>query len=189
MPEGPYWWARVPLDQGHAFDLAGWEPLLGRPGLDDWASRLLGTPRDAELIAYADPGRGDFRFASIVDGRLDACLFLARLAAALPATNALVTVLGTEISPGMRSGLLAGRVNDHATAEDTQAICVCFAVGRRALCHAIVEQRLTSLSEIGAALGAGTNCGSCLPELQQILRSVQPERAPAGCRPAGAGAA
>jgi assimilatory nitrate reductase catalytic subunit len=38
---------------------------------------------------------------------------------------------------------------------------------------------LTSLSEIGAALGAGTNCGSCLPELQQILRSVQSAHAPA----------
>jgi len=79
----------------------------------------------------------------------------------------------------MRRGLLAGRVNNHATTEDAQAICVCFAVGRRALCHAIVERRLTSLSEIGAALGAGTNCGSCLPELQQILRSVQRKQAPA----------
>jgi len=179
LPEGPYWWTRVPLDRGHAFDLAGWEPLLGRPSLDDWVSRLLGAPPEAELIAYADPGRGDFRFASIIDGRLDACLFLARLAAALPATDALVTVLGTEMSPGMRRGLLAGRVNNHATTEDAQAICVCFAVGRRALCHAIVERRLTSLSEIGAALGAGTNCGSCLPELQQILRSVQRKQAPA----------
>jgi assimilatory nitrate reductase catalytic subunit len=131
------------------------------------------------VVAYADPGRGDFRFASIVDDRLDACLFLARSAAALPSTDALATALGTEISADVRRGLLAGRVNDHATAGDTPTICVCFAVGRRALCHAIVERRLTSLSEIGAALGAGTNCGSCLPELQQILRSVQPERAPA----------
>ena len=79
----------------------------------------------------------------------------------------------------MRRGLLAGRVNGHATADDARAICVCFAVGRRALCDAIVKRRLTSLSEIGAALGAGTNCGSCLPELQQILRSVQREHAPA----------
>jgi assimilatory nitrate reductase catalytic subunit len=179
LPEGPYWWARVPLDRGHAFALAGWEPLSDGPGLNDWASRLLGVSANAELMAYTDPGRGDYRFASIVDGRLDACLILARPTAAPPAIDALVTALGTEISANMRRGLLAGGVNGHATAEDARAICVCFAVGRRALRHAIVERRLTSLSEIGAALGAGTNCGSCLPELQHILRSVQSEHAPA----------
>jgi assimilatory nitrate reductase catalytic subunit len=52
-------------------------------------------------------------------------------------------------------------------------VCVCFAVCLRTLQHAIAERRLTSVSEIGAMLGAGTNCGSCLPELNAILRSVQ----------------
>jgi assimilatory nitrate reductase catalytic subunit len=179
LPEGPYWWARVPLARGHGFSLAGWEPPPVGPALDAWALALMGAPPDAEVIAYADPGRSDFRFASIVDDRLDACLFLARSAAALPSPDALAAALGTEISATVRRGLLAGRVNDHATAMDAQAICVCFAIGRNALCHAIVERRLTSLSEIGAALGAGTNCGSCLPELQQILRSVQSVPAPA----------
>jgi hypothetical protein len=31
--------AMFPLDRGLLFDLAGWEPSPGRPGLDDWASR------------------------------------------------------------------------------------------------------------------------------------------------------
>jgi assimilatory nitrate reductase catalytic subunit len=179
LPEGPYWWTRVPLDRGQAFDLRGWEPLPGRRDLDDWASLLLGASPGAEPIAYADPGRGDFRYASIVDDRLDACLFLARSATALPATDALVGALDTEISATARRRLLAGRVDDHPAAGDAHAICVCFAVGRPALTQAIVERRLTSVSEIGRALGAGTNCGSCLPELQQILRSVRRERAPA----------
>ena len=30
MAEGPYYWARIPLDNGQAFELAGWEPLPGR---------------------------------------------------------------------------------------------------------------------------------------------------------------
>jgi assimilatory nitrate reductase catalytic subunit len=122
------------------------------------------------------PGRGDFRLAGILDDRLEACLFLARTAAALPATGGLACALGSEISPAMRRGLLAGWVNDQAAATDAGAICACFAVGRDAVRCAILERRLTSLAEIGAALGAGTNCRSCLPELQQILRSVQPER-------------
>src|SRR5204862_181706 len=27
LPGGSYYWSRVPLAQGHAFDLAGWAPL------------------------------------------------------------------------------------------------------------------------------------------------------------------
>src|SRR5438128_1468695 len=27
LPDGPFYWARVPLDEGQAFDLAGWVPL------------------------------------------------------------------------------------------------------------------------------------------------------------------
>ena len=27
VPQGPYYWARVPLERGHAFTLAGWEAL------------------------------------------------------------------------------------------------------------------------------------------------------------------
>ena len=34
-----------------------------------------------------------------------------------------------------------------------------------------------NLQEIGAALGAGTNCGSCLPELEALLREGTYERA------------
>ena len=41
-----------------------------------------------------------------------------------------------------------------------------------AIRHAVATQRLRSTAEIGAALRAGTNCGSCLPELQQILAEV-----------------
>jgi assimilatory nitrate reductase catalytic subunit len=37
----------------------------------------------------------------------------------------------------------------------------------------IASRRLTTIAEIGAALRAGTNCGSCIPELQAILRDAQ----------------
>ena len=179
LPEGPYYWARAPLDQGQAFELAGWEPLPAAPDIDVWAEALLGTSPGAELITYADPGRGDFRYASIIEDRLDACLFLARRAAHLPASEPLAAALGTAMSPAARLGLLAGQGGTQAVAPDGRAICVCFAVSQRALHHAIVDRRLSSLAEIGAALGAGTNCGSCIPELQQILRDAQRGRAPA----------
>jgi assimilatory nitrate reductase catalytic subunit len=85
----------------------------------------------------------------------------------------LVEALGTSISPDARLGLLAGRTARQLPADDARTICVCFAVGLRTLRHEIADRRLTSVSEIGAALRAGTNCGSCIPELTGILRSVQ----------------
>ncbi|MFZ3335785.1 MAG: (2Fe-2S)-binding protein [Xanthobacteraceae bacterium] len=48
-------------------------------------------------------------------------------------------------------------------------------VGLQSLHDAIAQKRLTSVAEIGAALRAGTNCGSCIPELKAILNSVQAE--------------
>ena len=42
-------------------------------------------------------------------------------------------------------------------------------MGRTTIVHAIANQGLTSVDAIGAAVQAGTNCGSCIPELRQIL--------------------
>ena len=44
---------------------------------------------------------------------------------------------------------------------------------RPTLHGAIASGRLTSVAEIGAALRAGTNCGSCIPELKAILNATR----------------
>jgi assimilatory nitrate reductase catalytic subunit len=51
-------------------------------------------------------------------------------------------------------------------------ICSCFGVGLRTLQEAIAGRKLTSVAEIGTALRAGSNCGSCIPELKAILHEV-----------------
>ena len=52
-----------------------------------------------------------------------------------------------------------------------RTICSCFNVGEKTILAAISEQHLATTGEIGDCLQAGTNCGSCLPELQQLLES------------------
>ncbi|WP_247877030.1 molybdopterin dinucleotide binding domain-containing protein [Azospirillum brasilense] len=37
----------------------------------------------------------------------------------------------------------------------------------------IQSQSLTTVQEVGEALRAGTNCGSCIPELKEILADAQ----------------
>jgi assimilatory nitrate reductase catalytic subunit len=176
VPRGPYYWARVPLERGHAFTLVGWEALPSDSGSKFWISALLDAPPAAELVIYADPSRGTFRYASVVGRRLEACLFIARNAAALPSRHALAAVLGTRLDPDTRAFVLAGAPAGAALQNTAgKTICACFGVGLHTLHGAIAQRRVTSVAEIGAVLRAGTNCGSCIPELKAILRSAHVE--------------
>ena len=171
---GPYYWARRPLPTGHAFSLAGWKPLPTGRESEGWIANLLDVRVDAERVIYADPGRGTFRYASIFRGRLDACLLLAGDAAALPPRDAFAALIGTEIADEGRTCLLAADLRPDTGAGDPGGtVCACFSVGLRALRRAILERRLTSVAEIGAVLRAGTNCGSCTPEIAAILRNAR----------------
>jgi assimilatory nitrate reductase catalytic subunit len=172
------------LDRGHALELTGSEPLpWGAPGLAAWAWRLVDLPAGADHLEVADPGRGAWRFAALVGGRLEACLFLAAAGgtAPLPSRDALVALLGDAIAEEARPALLAGRSagNGAAAAAAGRTVCACFSVGLAALRDAVVARRLSSVAEIGTALRAGTNCGSCIPELREILRDAQHDAAAA----------
>jgi len=173
--EGPpprgdnHYWARMPLDGGHAFDLAGWEPLPSGRGTETWIAELMGTAPGSEMVIFADPARGAFRYATIVDERLEACLFLARRRSELPARDATAAALHGEVSAASRLGLLCGRAANDAAFDD-RTVCACFGTSLRTLTAAIANRRLTTVAAIGAALRAGTNCGSCVPELKAVLR-------------------
>jgi assimilatory nitrate reductase catalytic subunit len=47
-------------------------------------------------------------------------------------------------------------------------VCACFGVGRGTICDTIAAGA-RSAAEIGAKLKAGTNCGSCIPELKRLI--------------------
>jgi assimilatory nitrate reductase catalytic subunit len=85
-------------------------------------------------------------------------------------------VLGAPVPDAARARLLAGRPQDQAVSEGPR-VCACFGVARDAIRHAAVTHRLRTVTEIGVVLRAGTNCGSCIPEIEEILRDV---RMPAG---------
>jgi assimilatory nitrate reductase catalytic subunit len=110
------------------------------------------------------------RYASLVDGRVDACLFLAQEGAGLPSRAELEDVLGDPIEPQTRLGLVSGLPLSAAARVDRGPIvCACFAVGLKTLQQAILKHRLDSVAAIGEALRAGTNCGSCRPKLSALL--------------------
>ncbi|HYM02668.1 MAG TPA: molybdopterin-dependent oxidoreductase [Stellaceae bacterium] len=176
---GDLHWSRIPLAAGQCFELAGWRPLPGGTASEAWVTSLLGAPADAELVIYAEARRGVFRYASIVEERLDACLFIGLTEAGLPDREPLAALLGKIIEPRARAGLVAARPTGTPEGADRgQVVCTCFGVGLQTLHEAIRTRRTTSVAEIGATLRAGSNCGSCLPELERILRDARADAEP-----------
>ncbi len=168
-------WVRIPLSEGNLYRLSGLHALPAGEALARFASNLLATSPDCEIIEVSDLKRGMLRIAALRDGAVEAALFLARDAASLPPEAALIPILGAPVADAARGRLLAGKLYDKVVDEGPR-VCACFGVTRDAVRHAIVTHRLRTCAEIGALLAAGTNCGSCVPELEEILRDV---RAPA----------
>ncbi len=172
QPPAGVHWVRIRLPRGEMFRLIGLDPLPAGAALSRFAAALLQTP-GTELLEMADPARAILRCAALREGVLEACLILAPVDRPLPPEGAFAALLGTNVPPATRARLLAGKGE---AAEEGERICACLGVTEAAIRHACVSHRLRSPAEIGAQLGAGTCCGSCLPELERILRDV---RAPA----------
>jgi assimilatory nitrate reductase catalytic subunit len=162
----------VPLLDGQMYRLAGLQPMPAGEGLCRFAASLLGIADDADWLELSDRRRGVLRIAMVIDGALEACLFLARDATNLPPEVAVTPTLGAPVPDSARATILAGRMYD-ATAAEGPRICACFGVTRDAIRHAVATHNLHTVREIGALLRAGTNCGSCIPELEEILRDVR----------------
>jgi assimilatory nitrate reductase catalytic subunit len=165
-------WVRVPVTEGQMYRLAGLQPMPAGDALTEFATALLDLPAGADWLEVSDKRRGVLRVAAVFDGALEACLFLARDASALPHEAAVIPMLGAPVPDSARTKILAGRMYD-ATAAEGPKVCACFGVTRDAIRHAVATHRLSSVQQIGVLLRAGTNCGSCIPELQEILRDVR----------------
>ncbi|MGH8269240.1 MAG: (2Fe-2S)-binding protein, partial [Steroidobacteraceae bacterium] len=135
----------------------------------EWVRALLdvGAP-EADYLEYSDAAAGIYRSAYIVDDRLQACAYFSRRPE-LPARSWLTSLLTQEqLQVADRLALLAGR--PLRPADDAGPIvCSCFAVGRHTLSRLIESEGLTDARQVGERLRAGTNCGSCLPEIRRLL--------------------
>jgi len=171
------YWCRIAIGGGFGYTLSGVDKLAADDETPDAARILawLGVAATADLAVYADPARGVFRYASFVDGALEACLFIARDPASLPDRAAAVMMFGEALPDHNRARVLAG-VSLAGVPSPGPTVCACFAVGRATIVEAIQSGQLASVAAIGTALRAGTNCGSCLPELAAILREAEVAR-------------
>jgi assimilatory nitrate reductase catalytic subunit len=135
----------------------------------EWVRALCGCEHD--WVEFADRAAGRYRAAALRAGRLVACFFVDSTPA-LDGRRAIASLFTAgPLDARARLAILSAQPGA-ARADGGAVVCSCFAVGRNTLLEAIRTQKLASAREIGVALRAGTNCGSCLPELNALLAHV-----------------
>lgn len=161
------YWTAIKVNNAWRYELAGQQPAA------DWATfardLLCQHADDVNWTEYLDVARQTYRAARFIGGQLESCLFISAAAERLPPRDWLVSLFAQEtLSHLDRTSLLLGK--PAVVGEDKgRTVCACFNVGEKTIRKAIAEQGLSSVEAIGRCLNAGTNCGSCLPELQALL--------------------
>ncbi|PJI92723.1 assimilatory nitrate reductase (NADH) alpha subunit apoprotein [Yoonia maricola] len=144
----------------------GWQAeVAGRKLPSDWVAeaRLLSGRSTGDAALHSDPATGLTRVAISQDG-ITKALFFAAPQPVIMSRPASIALIGTDAAP---LTALAGRAP--ADQPDPGAtVCGCFNVGRNTLLNA-ASKGARSVTALGEATCAGTNCGSCKPELAALL--------------------
>ena len=159
-------WTRIQGDQFTRYELAGRGAIADHGA---WARALLGVAdADADWLDYEDRSGAVYRAVHMVDERIEQCVFISPRPD-LPSRAWLAGLFARDgLSQMDRAAILSGQAMEKG-ADAGPTVCSCFGVGRNTICNAIREHGLTSVAQVTACIKAGGNCGSCVPELKQLL--------------------
>jgi assimilatory nitrate reductase catalytic subunit len=158
LPEGT-WWTRVAIAQGSEYRLAtDCGPMLWH----DFAYRMLAP--DAKLAEEVDGAV--YRAAAFVDDHLEGSFCVGPADTPLQ-WDARALALAESADSGPPRTAAIGAADNYIETEPV--ICACFQVSVAVVHDAVVRGKVRTVEEIGQTLRAGTNCGSCLPELKRII--------------------
>lgn len=156
LPTGT-WWTRVAAPHGVEYRLAANHgPLV-------WHDFAQLMESDARLSEKLDAQAGTYVAAAFVDDDLQACLCIGP--ANTPPPTDMLRSLQPERTP---DAAIQRRFDALALVASEPVVCACFSVAADAIRQAVAAGAGT-LEQIGQSLRAGTNCGSCLPELKRII--------------------
>ena len=154
------WWTRVAVSGGYGCLFAD------NAGPADW-SCWMQSVAGGDLAEYRDFGGGVYRAACFAEDRIETCLFVGPARDAGDWDLLKQRFAADALTADQRRMLLSGQSAD-GLARSGPIVCACFGVGRSTICDAIAAGAISAVA-IGARLKAGTNCGSCLPELKRLI--------------------
>jgi len=160
------------LNKGHKL----WRyEIAGNETPDNWAENsralLCAHDKDVSWMEYYDQSVQRYRAARLVGDQLESCIFIGP-DQHLPNRDWLMALFDkTGLNDKEKAFLLSGRPSELAD-DAGSSVCACFGVGRNVILKAIEDNKLDSVDAIGKTLQAGTNCGSCIPELRALLKEA-----------------
>ena len=166
-----HYWAQAPVPGGWQVELAA---LAGPRALDRTCRALLrsAVPEDQWLhsLEQSDVSAGGYRRIAAHRGRLVAASFVSPTPTDAARRWLIEALDPLNDSPPMYA-LLAGRPGGRTTSPGA-IVCSCHAVGAETIRSVIAAGECSSVADLGRRLQAGTNCGSCRPELAALLRAT-----------------
>ena len=149
----PEWWSRRPVDGGECRLLADassspaelWQAIASKgqwlklPTPDGWVAVQLNSQRITGLLLCGSN-----------PWKLDVGL--------------LAGLLATPLNLSLLNSTL-----EQALAGDSRMVCSCMRVSERQIVQAIVEQGINERSGLQSLLKCGTNCGTCVVEIDKLL--------------------
>lgn len=155
------YWSKVPKEGVNFYHLADTERL---DNALEWCKKHLG---DVD-IWLEDKGTQSFRAAGL-DGEQLRWAFFVMPYGQIPSTRWLEEMFAEqELSLDQRRFILS--VTGCEIEDPGAIVCSCYQVGSNAINDAIAEG-CCSVDALGEKLKCGTNCGSCIPELNGLIES------------------
>ena len=156
LPDLSYW-THVRGAGCHIYLMAGAQPLVA-------ARQSLSAAMRA-----ANPGpwlEGETGVGAVIgDGRLEAVLDVRERRDETVRDRLMPFIHAERLSVEQRTTLLQGG----APTERGGEICACFGISR-ATVEAAIHEGAETIDAVGRVTGAGSNCGSCRPEIRALLR-------------------
>ncbi len=161
LPDLPgSYWTRIQGHEHYRYELAGDSEV-------DWENWLRRSGLDGEWVKFQDQGCGQLRIACVHQGRIAACVFIADTPA-LPSRAWLAGLFErTELDGPERLALLSAQP-PHGQTDAGRTVCSCFGIGENTI-RAAIAGGCTTLQEVTRKLKAGGNCGSCVPDIKQLI--------------------
>lgn len=159
-------WSLSPLEnnQGYLYQVAvpagfNWQDFIA-------AKRLTEQGPAQAYEHYSNASHADQRFICYSDQQIELAIFTHVNRSQLPSRNRLQRLFSESIN-GDYWSLIA----DSDKPDLGKQICACFKVSEQCIISAI-EEGAISAAELGEKLQCGTNCGSCIPELNTLLSNA-----------------
>lgn len=148
-----------------------WRYEFSDHGIKDlsWFKRLTMNGHDFEWVEYNDELDGSARYLWFDDSGLQGCIFTALDYEKLPGREWLSEQFTSlEVVIEKRTKLLVATSGPDRP-DPGAIVCSCFNVGKNTILDYIQKCSPDNIDTIGKQLKAGTNCGSCKPELKCLL--------------------